>query len=195
MNEVPQTQSSKRFGRVHLGRGPSAIPGHCSVADAPSWTPHGLRRFRCRARTRRQPGDALPPDRPLPDVRERGSAAAEAAGPAHGHPRPVHAVETIVAAAIAKALPRPTPTRLVERIHARCRDADLPLPHRRTICARLAALGAGAPAVVRSTGERGMGRPPTPDCTTAPRPGDRGRPACSGCLMTDFGRLARRRTG
>ena len=105
------------------------------------------------------------------------------------------AVETIVAAAIAKALPRPTPTRLVERIHARCRDADLPLPHRRTICARLAALGAGAPAVVRSTGERGMGRPPTPDCTTAPRPGDRGRPACSGCLMTDSGRLARRRTG
>ena len=47
------------------------------------------------------------------------------------------AVETIVCGAIAEAWPGTTLGQLVERIHARCREAGLPPPHRRTIRARL----------------------------------------------------------
>ena len=43
---------------------------------------------------------------------------------------------TIEEASLAR--PRPTLTYLVERIHARCLENNLPLPHRRTIRARLA---------------------------------------------------------
>src|SRR6185436_12261525 len=38
-----------------------------------------------------------------------------------------------------RAPPWPTLTQLVEQVHARCRESNLPLPHRRTIKARLAA--------------------------------------------------------
>ena len=51
------------------------------------------------------------------------------------------------------AQPRPTFTHLVEQVHARCHESNLPLPHRRTIRARLATAVQREPAGERSAGE------------------------------------------
>jgi len=58
---------------------------------------------------------------------------------------------TIDAACLAQ--PRPTLTHLVEQVHARCLERKLPLPHRRTIRARLTTVAQRERADGASVGE------------------------------------------
>jgi putative transposase len=69
-------------------------------------------------------------------------------------------LERIIRAAIQEAYlarPRPTLTHLVEQVHARCLESNLPLPHRRTIRARLATAAKRELPVRSSVGECAQG--------------------------------------